>query len=211
MLIFHYFFLKKVFPYFVKLKLSGLDFSINSFVQVDPKLFKKLQTISQLHIWSQDHIKNFFVLNRSIHKLLQALTGLPNIFPSCFSAFSANIFIILRILYVLFLLLLVCQINTSKQICVLLVTTIKVGLVHKLWVLLIYLIAWVAIVRIWAEVVFNMIGLFWNPAGIFSKHAIVSRTRISKSIVAGYAIAIACLLVEVFVAKPVVVEAKTPA
>ena len=121
-LVLHYLLLEEIFPHFIELQLPCLYLAVDRLVQVDPEFFQKFQAISQLDVWPQNHIKHFFVFYRTINEFLKSFSWLPYIFPSCLSPFRTDIFIILGIIDIEFLLLLVSDIYTAEVVSVRLLT-----------------------------------------------------------------------------------------
>jgi len=127
-LVFHYLLLEEIFPHFIKLQLACLYLAVDWLVQVHPEFFEEFQAVSQLNIRPQNHIKYFFVFHRTINEFLESFTWLPYIFPCSLSPFRPDIFIILRIIDVEFLLLFVSDIYTAEIVSVWLLTfSIKGG------------------------------------------------------------------------------------
>jgi hypothetical protein len=63
-------FMEQIFPNPVKLQLTCLHFSIDSFVLEDPELLDELKTAFELIVVSEDDIEYFFVFTLSMDKSL---------------------------------------------------------------------------------------------------------------------------------------------
>lgn len=181
---------------------------------MDPEFFQKFQAVSQLDVWPQNHIKHFFVFYRTINEFLESFPWLPYIFPSCLSPFRTDIFIILGIIDIEFLLLFVSDIYTAEVVSIRLLT-LSIGvssgvLICQFGILLINFIAGVAIIAVWAKIIFIIICLFLNLCSALCKHAIMCTWGlISESIYILHVVTISWFLVEVLVAEPVVIKAQS--
>ena len=69
-LIFKNLFVELIFPNPVKLKLTCLYFSVDSFVLEDPEFFDELKTAFELIVVSENDIEYFFVFTLSMDKSL---------------------------------------------------------------------------------------------------------------------------------------------
>ena len=117
-LVLHYLLLEEILPHFVKLQLASLYLAIYWLVQMDPEFFQEFQAVSQLNIRPKNHIEYFFVFHGAINEFLESLAWLPYVFPCGLSSFWPDIFVILRIINVQFLLLLVSDVDAAEVVWV---------------------------------------------------------------------------------------------